>query len=317
MGSKYSIHQGSNLNIDKEKSISKRNNNKSNTNKNIPFQSLSINSNTLLDSSMQSEKENASLLSISSIKTKETTNSMTSPNQTKIFPITENKVFPYKFEWYEGGGNVEIFGSFLNNWKEGKLLKKNVFTGHFEIILFLSRTKHFFKFVVDGNWVCSKRYQKSVDNRNNENNYIDLTNYEVPKILLEELKVKEEGGKDKDKGGKKVNNYGCCYPKVNELNTDTPKLPWHYRGKFLLDYQSNQIQNKNLSFAQNNIQSENNSYKKILITPHEKLNHLYSNANFFFREEDFSNENENFFEICTALRIHHKFLNIVYFNPKK
>ena len=57
---------------------------------------------------------------------------------------------------------------------------KNVETEIFEKIIYLPRAKHYFKFIVDNKWVCSNQYPTTMDNSNNQNNFIDLTNYTPP-----------------------------------------------------------------------------------------------------------------------------------------
>lgn len=319
MGSQSSRKE-SNLNINKERI---NNIQKFNVVDNINFnfnlnQSNSNTSTSIQISSGKEEDISVGSLSLSSRKTKETSSTITSPLKDikNNFNANNNNLnliekIPFMFEWKEGGTDVKISGSFLDDWKGVPIeMRKNVFTGYFECQIYLEKRPHQFKFIVDGKWICSNFYGKKTDDKNNINNFIDLS---IPQENKEKNVAVE---KNKEKKSKK-DNYGYIYPKINELNSDAPHLPQHYRNKFVLDYQSNQkivnkIKLQYFGFIQNNVQSENNSYKKLLICPHEKLNHLYSNEN-----DLINSQNNKNLELSSSLRIHHKFLDIVYYCPKK
>jgi 5'-AMP-activated protein kinase regulatory beta subunit len=72
--------------------------------------------------------------------------------------INEEKI-PFKFEWIEGGSEVFIAGTFLDNWKTFKRLEKNSATGIFEVIIYISKDIHQFKFIIDNIWKCSRNYK--------------------------------------------------------------------------------------------------------------------------------------------------------------
>ena len=282
-------------------------------------------------------------------QTKENTENSSITTTTDFFD-NQKKTVLYKFEWKGQGKNIQICGDFLENWKKPKNIYKNDKSGIYEIILPLNQKKHQFKFIVDNNWICSNQYPTNLDNHNNINNFIDLTNYTTPIELIkeynenkkkelynqinniknnntEEKEHKKESSPKKDDIKKKT--YNCKYPLNNDLNTYAPTIMWHYKPIFNLDYQSNQvtltdliykseekegkIKNKYLPcllYKEKNFNTENNTYKKILTWPHEKLMHFCTNL------EDIENDYKQFFRICTTNRNKHKFLTIIYYMPK-
>ena len=234
-----------------------------------------------------------------------------------------NNLFPFKFEWKGLGSSVILAGSFLENWTKFEPMIKNPETEIFEKIINLPKKKHYFKFIVDNKWVCSNQYPTTMDISNNQNNFIDLTNYIPPKDLvkIEEYKKGElKSYRSKvivlDKNDK--NGYNNRYPSINELNTNAPSTVTHYKPNFELDYQSRQnkikkISKKNyLKYNEKNTLTENNTYKKILSCPHEKLLHFCQNIN----DLDINNK-KRYIKGCTTIRNKHKNLTIVYYKPKQ
>ena len=262
-------------------------------------------------------------------QTKENTDSSSITTTTEHFESSkfQDKFVYFTFEWKGEGKNVTLAGEFLNNWKSPLPMIKNKETGIFERKICLPRTKLCFKFVIDNNWFCSSQYPTTKDNSNNINNFIDLTNYNPPKTenKKEENKIIdnnnisknnkntiEEKKKNTSKKPKKL--YNCNYPSINELNTTAPSIIEHYKPNFNINYQSRQdllsnAKKSNLKYKENNFNTENNTYKKIMVWPHEKLMHLCPNC------EDL-NENERFFQTCTTIRNKHKYLTLVYYRPK-
>ena len=280
--------------------------------------------------------------------TKENSENSSITTVTDIFDSQINTVL-YKFEWKEGyGQKIQICGDFLDNWKLKVFMKKNEKTGFYEVILPLSKKRHDFKFIVDEKWVCSRQYPNNYDDHNNLNNFIDLTNYSTPNELIKEYKAdksielnnlknnkvnnKEEEHKNQispKKDEKRKKTYNCKFPSNNDLNTYAPAIMWHYKPIFNIDYQSNQItitekiskdDEKALKkkvepflpflYKEKNFNTENNTSKKIMTWPHEKLMHFCTNL------EDIENDYKHFFRICTTNRNKHKFLTIIYYKPK-
>ena len=217
---------------------------------------------------------------------------------------TIEKKYPFKFEWKGNGKSVLLAGNFLDNWTNTEVLVKNNDTGAFELLLYLPKGKHQFKFIVDNKWICSNQYPTMADERGIINNFIDLTNYSPPENLI----VKNSN--------KKNNEYSNRLPLNSELNLTAPNVIEHYRPIFNLDYQSNQgtiIKKKYLKYKEKNLMNENNTYKKILVFPHEKLMHLCPNLNGLNSKGN--NDKHDFIKISTTIRNKHKFLTIVYYRP--
>ena len=261
---------------------------------------------------------------------------------TTEFIDNENKRVPYKFEWKGEGKEILLTGDF-NDWKGKIFMKKNERTGYYETILPLEKKKYNFKFIIDGNWVCSSQYPTNYDEHHNLNNFITLYNYSPPKELFrkpenetknENLINKNDNNTNISEGNKNqvINKkedprkklYNCKYPLINELNIIAPMIMWHYKPIFNLDYPSNQDilekrqhrkksiskkNEKNLDYKEKNFNTENNTYKKIMTCPHEKLMHFCTNL------DDLKHINNHFFRLCTTVRTKHKFLTLIYYKP--
>ena len=268
-----------------------------------------------------------------SIKTNEYTEKSSMTTTTENIDNLMNRV-PYKFEWKGEGNQVLLTGDFLD-WKGKIIMKKNENTGYFEVVIPLERKKHRFKFIVDGNWACTNQYPTEPDEHNNLNNFISLNDYYPPKEipmskvenimknkinLNESIKTEEENNiknkiiVKKEEQRKKL--YNCKYPLINELNTLAPIIMLHYKPIFFLDYPSRQdfIKQKEgtnfLTYKEKNFNTENNTYKKIMTCPHEKLMHFCVNLS------DINNIENDFFRLCTTVRNKHKFLTLIYYKPK-
>ena len=227
---------------------------------------------------------------------------------------SKEKKYCFKFEWKGNGKSVLLAGSFLDNWNDIKVMVKNHNTEIFERVVYLPKGKHQFKFIVDNKWICSNQYPTMSDEQGNINNYIDLTNYFPKKNSLEENQKNfyfNINIKNKD--------YTTQMPKGYELNLIAPNIIGHYKPLFNLEYHSNQNvirKNKYLKYKEKNLMTENNTFKKILVFPHEKLMHLCPCIN----DLDLSkgkNNNNNYIKISTTIRNKHKFLTIIYYRPKK
>ena len=285
-------------------------------------------------------------------KTNEYTDKSSITTTTEYFENAMKRV-PYKFEWKGEGKEVLLTGDFMD-WKGKIFMNKNEKTGYYEAVLPLEKKKYNFKFIVDGNWVCSSQYPTNFDSHKNLNNFISLYNYSPPKELFENSKNerktedisnynkidnnninqnnnKEENDKSQiisRKEDSRKKTYNCRYPLIHELNIIAPVVMWHYKPIFNLDYPSNQdlltldrvknrakyksneTREKTLEYKEKNFFNENNTYKKIITCPHEKLMHFCTNL------DDIKNLNINFFRLCTTTRTKHKFLTFIYYKPK-
>lgn len=238
---------------------------------------------------------------------------------------SSEKKYPFKFEWKGKGKRVLLSGSFFDNWNKTKDMIKNDNTDIFESVVYLTKTKHRFKFIVDNKWICSNQYPTISDEHGITNNYIDLTNYFPPENLLKCQQGKKDDLNNLNKSNNKNNNdtsynmgYNTKMPLRYDLNTVAPNIIWHYSPKFNLDYQSNQnmlVNKKYLKYKEKNLMTENNTYKKILVFPHEKLMHLCPNL--YSLNNEGKNIKHNFIKISTTIRSSHKFLTIVYYRPKE
>ena len=254
---------------------------------------------------------------------KENTDNSSITTATDIVDVSQpgQDLVPFTFEWKGDCSKVTLAGTFLNNWTTYITMPKNKKTGVFQRKLFLPRTKHEFKFIIGNNWVCSDQYPTVPNQYKGFNNFIDLTNY----ILTEKKEEnKEENNtkieveeKDINNNGKKPKKtYNCRFPPNNELNTTAPNIIHHYRPKFDIDYQSRQnlfkyYKDKNyLKYDEKNYNTENNTFKKIMIWPHEKLMHACPNL------ENLNQDNNTYYKVCTTLRTKHKYITIVYYKPK-
>lgn len=232
-------------------------------------------------------------------------------DSTKETVINEPKI-QYKFEWKDGGNEVKITGSFLNNWKTKEKMKKNLTTGIYEITLSIPKGIHQFKFIVDDRWVCSQHYKITKDKDNNANNVIDLTDYTPPQAVEDNDSTTK---KKKKKSGKDV-EYNCNYPNANEINIEAPGIPNHYFPHFNLNLQTYQPSLENFFrnefiFNKSKTILETNTLKTILTISHEKLSHIC------FNNEKNENSNEKYIRTAITQRNKHKFITIIYFSPKE
>ena len=220
-------------------------------------------------------------------------------------PNTDSKEVIYTFIWDEGGKNVKVTGSFVNwtsqfdmvYYPEEKVFKYN---------LTLSKTKHFFKFIVDGIWKCSQKYPQVKDNSNNSNNFVDLTCYSMPKnIESPKKKPKKEKKKKKEKKEKKIikkkkdRGYGIKFPTKDDLNMEAPVVQQDYLDTFLIDKHTNQNfigRSQYLEYKTIEPFTEEKSYKELMMAPHISINHslksvdkldlLETGMNFRFRDKN-------------------------------
>jgi hypothetical protein len=225
--------------------------------------------------------------------------SSTSQNESETDEEKNQERIPFIFEWKEDNKKVTLTGDFFN-WVHFIPMKKDKKTNFFKLKINLPKKRNEFKFIADGKWKCSNDYPQFT-NETGIYNYIDLSNNE---------KKKEE---NKEKETKKIKkddlNYNCYKPLKTEMNVDAQDLP-RYFSHYNIDYNTrqNQIGNKKLLiYKENNLLSENNSYKKILTCPHVNLSHCCTQVN--------KDNNANIITSIT-FRFQHKFLTIIYYKPE-
>lgn len=197
--------------------------------------------------------------------------STTSEKVEKAPDVVQEVKIPTLFEWKEGGNIVYVTGSFCG-WSQFFIMNKNK-EGVFQLSLELPRGYHQYKFKVDNEWKYSNLYPKNNDN-GNVNNYVDTTNWEVPKKEVKSEKKEEKVKPNKTTGRAGRDTYSQYYPIKGDLNTDAPPIPQHYINSFNIDYNTRQHligNNKYLNRPEQNLLSENNSFKQIGKPPHVNL----------------------------------------------
>ena len=222
---------------------------------------------------------------------------------------SHNKV-PVTFEWDQGGNSVYVTGNFCD-WKQFFLMKKNN-NGIYFLTLYLVKGVIQYKFKIDNEWKCNKKFPTIKDN-GNENNYIDTTNWEISVEASEEenntnnnsnteLSLKHKTNKSDIQN----NNYNNYIPQENEMNNFAPKIPEQYKPKIYYSKMSKQNkigEHKFYDYLGDDLFDENYSYKKIEYPRHEEINHLsYKLKNA-----------KNPFVSSIASRYRLKFTNFVYY----
>ncbi len=222
---------------------------------------------------------------------------------------SHNKV-PVTFEWDQGGNSVYVTGNFCD-WKQFFLMKKNN-NGIYFLTLYLVKGVIQYKFKIDNEWKCNKKFPTIKDN-GNENNYIDTTNWEISVEASEEenntnnnsnteLSLKHKTNKSDIQN----NNYNNYIPQENEMNNFAPKIPEQYKPKIYYSKMSKQNkigEHKFYDYVGDDLFDENYSYKKIEYPRHEEINHLsYKLKNA-----------KNPFVSSIASRYRLKFTNFVYY----
>ena len=231
------------------------------------------------------------------------------------------KEVPYTFTWDEGGNNVKITGTF-GKWTQFYIMKYSPEEKIYKCTLNLPREKHEYKFIVDNVWKYSKKQQMKKDDKNNINNFIDLTNYipddmkqnnnddddldEKPikqkPVVKKAIKKKKSKTKTKTKKvirKKRDRGYGLIYPDKDVLNSEAPVVQQDYLESFLIDSHTNQNfigRSKYFTYKITEPFTEEKSYKTLLLGPHININHslkcvgnknlLEMGLNFRFRDKN-------------------------------
>lgn len=138
------------------------------------------------------------------------------------------------FVWKDRGNNVFITGTFTN-WKQWLSLEK--VGDSFRLKTLLPREKHWFKFIVDKQWVCSTNYGSETDELGNTNNFIDLTIKKEEKLKKEVVRTNqlmplEKSRKQLNPNQNITSSFNEVKPERSDLNTDTPIIPCSYEHCF-------------------------------------------------------------------------------------
>ena len=232
--------------------------------------------------------------------------SLSEKSTEQTIEINDSKI-PYAFEWSEGGNRVLLTGQFVS-WNQFFEMEKNS-NGVHTCVITLPRQIYQFKFIVDGTWRCSKKYQMTDDGNHNTNNVIDLSKIELQKENLDKKNISSSNSGETISHHKEKENYGSFFPSKKKMNSDAPHVPLHYTNPFIVNSNTNQsvIGRKKFleSYGYYNI-DENNCYKQILNTPHVNLNHLIACTN---------RTNGKFVKDGFALRYRQKVVTIIYYKP--
>ena len=190
----------------------------------------------------------------------------------------------YTFIWDEGGKNVKVTGSFVN-WSTSFDMKYYPEEKVFKYSHLLTKEKHSYKFIVDGIWKCNQKQPMLKDNSNNTNNYIDLSNYILPKKVEKEKTTKKKPKKKKEKKiikKKLEEGYDIKFPSKDDLNIEAPVVKEDYLETFLINSHTNQNfigRSLYLNFKTNEPFTEEKSYKELLLAPHISINHSLKSVN--------------------------------------
>ena len=254
---------------------------------NSSYQGLHSEESESFSLSQKDIKDNASLSENNSINKSLSDSLSSNDNKTQNKEKDENNISEilYTFIWDEGGTNVKVTGSFVN-WANSFDMKYYPEEKVFKYSHNLFRGKHSYKFIVDGVWKCSQKQPMTKDNSNNTNNFIDLSNYIIPKKVEKEKKlVKKKPKKKKEKkiiqknGGR---GYGITFPIKDDLNIEAPAVKEDYLETFLIDSHTNQNfigRSQYLDFKTNEPFTEEKSYKELLLAPHISINHSLKSVN--------------------------------------
>ena len=271
---------------------------------NSSYKGLHSDESQSFSNSQKDIKENLSISGNDS-NNKSLSDSLSSIN-IKIAEETDNKnnisEIPYTFIWDEGGNNVKVTGSFVY-WSVSFDMKYYPEEKVFKYTHLLTRDKHSYKFIVDGIWKCNQKQPMIKDNSNNTNNFIDLSNYILPKKVEKEkttVKKKQKKKKEIKVIKKKLEEgYDIKFPTKDDLNIEAPVVKEDYLETFFIDSHTNQNfigRSLYLNFKTNESFTEEKSYKKLLLAPHISINHslksvskldlLETGMNFRFRDKN-------------------------------
>jgi len=240
--------------------------------------------------------------------------------QEKSISEVQNKNL-IKLYWNEGGKEVFITGSFCE-WDKRHKMRKNK-NNIFDIELLLPKGKYEFKFIVDNIWRCSSNYPQIMDDRGNNNNFIDNinTNNNLNDIIfninknvsnLSEEKSHKIGNIDELK-----KNYSNIYPSIDQLSEEAPKIPDVLEISINLTEISNQKNIGNEQYLDFSYINLDESFKNILQPVHSYLNHIFTNndKNFIYNNNKEETEKNTYLGINCNVKVKNKCISIIYYSP--
>ena len=227
--------------------------------------------------------------------------------------IASNKI-PITFEWELGGNTVYLTGNFCH-WNQFFLMDKNP-NGKNVLTLYLNKGLIQYKFKVDDEWRYNEKFPV-IDDNGNKNNYIDTTNWEISVEKSEETTNSNTDSSFRQFDNKSnslnpefqnaKNHYSNYFPKINEMNESTIKIPEQYKNNINSDI-------KTENSEEENIFGENSSYKSIKPVSQEKINHM----NYKIKNNNKVINNKNEVSIVCSIVCRHrlKFTTFVYYKNK-
>ena len=245
---------------------------------------------------------------------------------------TQNVTFQWDEEELESD-IVYLTGNFCN-WKQFFIMPK--IDKKYIITLPLPKALHKFKFRINEIYKINKNYPVMKDGENNCN-YIDtsvsksINSSEIKeeKNLSEEEDSNSSSSSSSDsslnyeaecedheerikrykKRKMKKKKYSRKFPKKNDLNNNSPDVPYSYNYMLNINIISSQKLIGNKKYyepKENNVLGDNCSYKKIGVLPAVEINHLHSNNLIIAGDR----------ALCSSfVRYRNKFITILYYKP--
>ena len=155
---------------------------------------------------------------------------------------------PTVFQWVQGGQSVYLTGTF-NNWQEREI-EMHRSRNDFTYICNLTRDKHIYKFIVDGEDRFAPDQPTITDQKGNIFNVVDLN--EFRSTLDDAQTFRRDAPGDSE--------YSQIIPELHEYTQEPPPLPPHLRHIILNQY------------------LQNVSPEAMPVPQHVTLNHLYCTA---------------------------------------
>lgn len=152
---------------------------------------------------------------------------------------------PTVFFWDQGGSKVNLSGDFTS-WKNEYKMTYNKKENNFSIMLFLNKGVYQFRFLVDGKWKVSERYNTIITKSGNLNNIIDNSE-EVKKMdnfIKEYIPLSDKKSKSFEQENK-THISGICDNKSKDNHLSNIPIR-HNPLKRIKDISNNRF-NKNLN----------------------------------------------------------------------
>jgi hypothetical protein len=242
----------------------------------------------------------------------------------KMIKNEKTRRFSTIFRWDGEAVRVYLTGSFCNWHQFFQMEKSQKQNDKFYLTLFLPKGVYQYKFKIDDKWKYNSNFPTCSDKNGNINNVIDLTeekkdnedntDFSTSFITKEENSMSEEVKLDssRKKIDEKFSDYLPMKKEIKEMPQESPLL---YNSFFNYDFLSNQKKIRRNSFLQSkeqNILSENYSYKKILPLQQEKIDHLNINRNIL--NKSINHQSRPIISASTC-RYKYKFITYIYYRP--